>query len=84
MLILTLKIKIMDERKGFLTPEQEQKVDELIELKGISEALDGAAIRLVDNLILEKLKAKIPVETLPIVYGVIDEIFNSLIVIAEK
>jgi hypothetical protein len=74
----------MDERKGFLTPEQEQKVDELIELKGISEALDGAAIRLVDNLILEKLKAKIPVETLPIVYGVIDEIFNSLIVIAEK
>jgi hypothetical protein len=35
-------------------------------------------------LILEKLKAKIPVETLPIVYGVIDEIFNSLIVIAEK
>jgi len=74
----------MDERKGFLTPEQEQKVDELIELKGISEALDGAAIRLVDNLILEKLKAKIPAETLPIVYGVIDEIFNSLIVIAEK
>ena len=74
----------MDERKGFLTPEQEQKVDELIELKGISEALDGAAIRLVDNLILEKLKAKIPIETLPIVYGVIDEIFNSLIVIAEK
>ena len=74
----------MDERKGFLTPEQEQKVDELIELKGISEALDGAAIRLVDNLILEKLKAKIPVETLPIVYGVIDEIFNSLIIIAEK
>jgi len=84
LLILTLKIKIMDERKGFLTPEQEQKVDELIELKGISEALDGAAIRLVDNLILEKLKAKIPAETLPIVYGVIDEIFNSLIVIAEK
>ena len=74
----------MDERKGFLTPEQEQKVDELIELKGISEALDGAAIRLVDNLILEKLKAKIPAETLPIVYRVIDEIFNSLIVIAEK
>ena len=74
----------MEERKGFLTPEQEQKVDELIELKGISEALDGPAIRLVDNLILEKLKAKIPAETLPIVYGVIDEIFNSLITIAEK
>jgi len=45
--------------------------------------LDGPAIRLVDNLLLEKLKAKIPAETLPVVYEVIDEIFNSLVAVAE-
>jgi len=73
----------MDDRKGFLTEEQEKKVDDLIVLKGISEALDGPAIRLVDNLLLEKLKAKIPAETLPVVYEVIDEIFNSLVAVAE-
>jgi hypothetical protein len=74
----------MEERKGFLTPEQEQKLDELIVLKGISETLDGTAIRLSDNLLLEKLKAKIPVEQLPLVYQVIDEIFNSIVAITEK
>jgi len=36
----------METRKGFLTPEQEKQLDELIELKGLSEALDGPAIRL--------------------------------------
>ena len=74
----------MEDRKGFLTPEQEQKLDELIVLKGISETLDGTAIKLADNLLLEKLKVKIPAEYLPIVYDVIDEIFNSLVVIAAK
>lgn len=72
----------METRKGFLTEEQEQKLDDLIVLKGISETLDGPAIRLVDNLLLEKLKAKIPAESLPVVYEVIDEIFNSLVAIA--
>ena len=68
----------MEERKGFLTEEQEIILDDLIELKGISEMLDGPAIRLVDNMALEKLKAKIPVEVLPVVYEVIDEIFKAL------
>lgn len=74
----------METRKGFLTETQEQKLDELIVLKGISETLDGTAIKLTDNLILEKLKVKIPAEYLPLVYGVIDEVFNSLIIVAEK
>lgn len=74
----------MEERKGFLTPSQEQKLDDLIELKGIAELLDGTTIKLADNMGLEKLKAKIPAEYLPVVYEVIDEIFNSLIVVAEK
>lgn len=73
----------MEDRKGFLTEAQEQKLDELIELKGISEALDGTAIKLGDNLLLEKLKVKIPAEYLPMVYEVIDEIFNSLVAIAD-
>ena len=72
-----------DSRKGFLTPEQEKKLDELIELKGIYETMDGTAIKLADNMVLEKLKAKLPPETLPVVYEVIDEIFNSLIAVAE-
>lgn len=74
----------MEERKGFLTPEQEQKLDELIELKGIAEAADGIMIKLADNQGLERLKAKIPTEYLPVVYEVVDEIFNSLILVAEK
>lgn len=72
----------MEDRKGFLTPEQEQKLDELIVLKGISEVMDGTVIKLADNLGLEKLKAQIPAEYLPVVYSVIDEIFNSLVTIA--
>lgn len=74
----------MEERKGFLTPEQEEKLDKLIELKGIAEAADGIIIRIGDNQGLEKLKAKLPDEYLPVVYEIIDEIFNALIVVAEK
>lgn len=72
-----------DTRKGFLTEEQEKQLDELIELKGIYETFDGTAIKLSDNMVLEKLKAKLPPKTLPVVYDVIDEIFKSLISIAE-
>ena len=74
----------MNKRKGFLTSEQEKQLDKLIELKGIAEAGDGPAIRLVDNLVLEKLKEKIPVDVLPVVYEVIDQFFDSLVTIAEK
>ena len=73
----------MDTRKGFLTPEQEKQLDELIEVKGIYETMDGTAIKLADNMVLEKLKAKIPEDVLPVVYEVIDEVFKSLISVAE-
>lgn len=73
----------MDTRKGFLTPEQEKQLDELIEMKGIYETMDGTAIKLADNMVLEKLKSKIPEDVLPVVYEVIDEVFNSLIAVAE-
>ena len=73
----------MDTRKGFLTPEQEKQLDELIELKGIYESMDGTAIKLADNMVLEKLKAKIPEDVLPVVYEVIDEVFKSFIAYSE-
>lgn len=71
----------MEERIGFLTPEQEKKLDELIELKGISEALDGPAIKIADNVGLQKLKEKLLAsqpDILPIIYQIIDEIFSAL------
>jgi len=68
----------MEERKGFLTPEQEEKIDGLIKLSGIYEAFDGVAIRLADNQGLELLKEKIPEDVLPVVYQVIDEILAAL------
>ena len=66
-----------DLRKGFLTPEQEQKIDDLIELSGLYEAFDGIAIRLADDHGLELLKEKIPADVLPIVYEVIDSILAA-------
>ena len=68
----------METRKGFLTPEQESKIDDLIKLSGIAETFDGMAIRLADNYGLEALKNKIPEDVLPIVYEVIDQIFDAL------
>ena len=71
----------MEERKGFLTPEQEKKLDKLIELKGIYEAIDGPAIKIADNVGLEKLKVKLTAENpdiLPIIYQIIDEIMAAL------
>ena len=56
------------ERKGFLTPEQEQQIDNLIELSGIYEAMDGVAIRLADNLGLEQLKKKRNHQGIPVSY----------------
>ena len=74
----------MEERKGLLTPEQEKILDDLVELKGIAEALDGAGIRLVDNQALERLKAKIPAEYLPTVYEIIDELFKAITPLAGE
>jgi len=70
-----------DTRKGFLTPEQEKQVDDLIQETGIIEALDGPAISLIDNQGLERLKGAI-VEKYPdalsLVYEVVDAILDCL------
>ncbi len=68
----------MEERKGFLTEEQEKQLDNLIKLSGIYEAVDGAMIKIGDNVGLQKLKGEIPAESLPFVYMVIDELFAAL------
>jgi len=77
-----------DTRKGFLTPEQEKITDELIELNGIAEMLDGTAISLADNQGLERLKGtlveKFGEEVLPSIYEIVDAIFIPLKLIAEK
>lgn len=65
-------------RKGVFTPEQEELLDKLYVAKGITEAMDGVTIKMVDNILIEKLKTKIPVEFLPTVYEIIDEIMNGL------
>jgi hypothetical protein len=40
--------------------------------------MDGVAIRMVDNIAIEKIKAKIPAEYLPMVYEIIDEVMGAL------
>ena len=70
-----------EERKGFFTPEQEVKLDEFIKLEGIYEVVDGPAIRLSDNVVLNKLKEKLKEknpELVETIEGIIDEIFLSL------
>jgi hypothetical protein len=67
----------MEERKGILTPNQEKGLDELIQLDGIKERLDGPAIRIVDNQIIERAKKKIPAEYLPEVYNIVDELMGA-------
>jgi len=71
----------MEERKGFFTKEQEEKLDAFIKLEGIYEAMDGPAIRLVDNVVFEKMKAKLKQKNPEIVNTVImliDEVFENL------
>lgn len=67
-----------DTRKGVFTPEQEEVLEKLYKGKGLLEAVDGAIIRTVDNVLIEKLKKNIPQEYLPTLYEIIDEIMNAI------
>lgn len=71
----------MEERKGFFTKEQEEKLDTFAKFEGIYEAIDGPAIRLVDNVLLEKIKEKL-IEKNPdlvmTVFAIIDEVMDNL------
>ena len=68
----------MPERKGVMTPEQETQLDDICVFKGILEAFDGAAIKIIDNQIIERLKSKIPAEYHDDIYGIVDVIFGAL------
>ena len=66
-----------EERKGILTPNQEKGADELIKLDGVAERLDGPAIKIADNQVIERLKKRIPVEYHEEIYGIVDELFKA-------
>lgn len=71
----------MEERKGFFTETQEKQLDEFIKLEGIYEAMDGTAIKLTDNVVLNKLKEKLAEknpELVDTIIAIIDEVFESL------
>lgn len=80
--------KMEDTRKGFLTEDQEQTVDDLLELKGVAEMADGTAIKLADNKGLEMLKpsliAKYGEDVLADIYEVVDMIFIPLNELAKN
>lgn len=71
----------VDDRLGFLTPDQQKKTDTYIKLKGIWEAIDGTAIKMIDDRGLQLLKEKFlsdKPDVLQLVYEVIDAIFTIL------
>ena len=71
----------MESREGFFKPEQEKQIKELVDLGGVSGMMLGVAIKLVDNLLLHRLKRKYLAEkpeALPIIYEFIDEVFEGL------
>lgn len=71
-------------RKGAFTPEQEKLLDDLIELKGIGEALDGPAISLIDNQGIDRLLEKANEETRQVIYEVIDMVMEGIEAIIKK
>ena len=68
----------MSERKGVFTPKQEKSLDKLYKGKGVLELLDGVAIRKIDNIVIEKIKKKIPAAAMEHVYEIVDEIMKAL------
>ena len=69
----------MEERKGFFLKEQEKKIDSLIKWKNpFLEMVDGSIISVVDNVLLEKVIAKLEPEMKEMLFGVIDEVIAAL------
>ena len=66
------------ERNGLLTPKQEELADDLYDANGIMELIDGPAIKIADNVGLQKLKELIPVEFHQTLYDIVDQIFLML------
>jgi len=79
--------EFVDDRLGFLTPDEEKKADTYLKLKGLWEAVDGPAIKVADNRGLQLLKEKFLADkpdVISIVYEVIDAIFAILPDISEE
>ena len=78
----------MEERKGILTPEQEKILDKVLVLNNkAAEALDGTAISLIDNQLIERLKIKlidIHPDALEITYQMVDLIFAGIEQLTEE
>ena len=71
----------MDERKGFFTPEGEDKIHALLKFKGVIGIIDLPLLRVLDNIAFEKLKEKAGPgfkEYLPVIYGILDTIIEAL------
>ena len=69
----------MDERKGVLTPDQENILERVVVLKSkAGEIFDGPAIKIIDNQAIEALKSKLKPEQLAIVYQIVDVLFEGL------
>jgi len=73
----------MDERKGVLTKEQEKILDELLKFNNkIAESVDGLAISLIDNQLLERLQEmaekKFPGVSEEFIFPIVDAIVAGL------
>ena len=68
----------METRKGWLTRNQEKRIDKINKLKGLAELADGPVIRITDNILLEQFKAYTSEEAEQFIYKIIDELFRSL------
>jgi hypothetical protein len=87
--ITNLKTKIMKERKGIFTPDQEKLWDKLVEFDNpVIEAGDGMIIQLADNQGLEKLKQsmekKHPGVSEEYLYPIVDGIMKIVEQIVES
>jgi len=79
----------MEERKGVLTSAQEKTLDKLVVSKNSAiERVDGIAIALVDNQIIERLKGRLeekhPGALNDYVYPIIDALFEGLDKLIEE
>jgi hypothetical protein len=77
-----------EERKGVFTPEQEKTLDSFIKLSGAAEKVDGIAITLIDNQLIERLKAsaeeKNPGVTEEFIYPIVDAVMEGISKLVEE
>lgn len=74
-------VKMAETREGLMTTEQEKQLDDLIKT-GRLELVDGMAIRIVDNKVLnpllDRLEKKFPGLKEEYVFPIVDAIFEYI------